>query len=119
MEMNEPLANTRLLQYTTMFTMKYLVFFFSTICIYACDQTSSQKTNKTEALTDGITISLMKNKDTLILTTKTDSLNQQVTTEEIKPFNSKDNNVSTGVPPSTSKKVFYLSLPVGTPTTYK
>ena len=102
----------------TIFTMKYLFFFFSMIFVYACDQASSQKTNKTGALTDGITISVMKNKDTLILTTKTDSLNQQVTTEEIKPFN-QHSNISAAIPASTSKKVFYLSLPGGTPATYK
>jgi len=97
--------------------MKYLFVFFSAICANACDQVSSQKTNKTGTLRDGITISVMKNKDTLILPTK-DSLNQQVTTEEIKPFN-QHSNISAAVPASTSKKVFYLSLPVGTPTTYK
>lgn len=112
------LVNARLLPCLAMFTMKYLFFFFSAMCVNACGQTSSQKTNKTETLKDRITISVMKNKDTLILTTKTDSLNQQVTTEEIKPFNQHSNG-SAAVPAYTSKKVFYLSLPAGTPTTYK
>ena len=103
----------------TIFTMKYLLLFFSIISIYACDQASSQKSNKPEALTDGMMISIMENKDTLILTTKTDSLNQQFTTEEIKPYKKQLVTDSTLLTATTLKQVPYLSLPEGTPTTYK
>ncbi len=60
----------------------------------------------------------MKNKDTLIQTTMTDSQNKRVTTEQIKPYKKRPETGSSLVPASTSKKVFYLSLPHGTPTTY-
>lgn len=99
--------------------MKFLLLFFYITGLNACNHTSSHKGTKMEAVTNGKMITVMKNKDTQILTTTTDSLNQQITTEEIKPLKNKDNNVSTAVPVSTSKKIFYLFLPAGTPATYK
>lgn len=72
-----------------------------------------------EAVTNGKMITVRENKDTLILTTKTDSLNKQVSTEEIKPYKKQLTKDTAAKPNAILKKVFYLSLPEETPVTYK
>jgi parallel beta-helix repeat protein len=99
--------------------MKYLLFFFGISSIYACDQIFRQKRNKTEPLADESPITIKKNKDTLILTTKTDNLNKQATAEEIKPYKKQPATVTVTEPNTALKKILYLSLPEGTPATYK
>ena len=80
---------------------------------------SRQKKDKPEASSDGLTISVKKNKDTVIHTTKTDSLNKQVTLVEIKPYRKQATPVSATKPKAVLNKASYLSLPEGTPATYK
>src|SRR5687767_13707446 len=99
--------------------MKFLLLFFYITCLNACNDTSSHKGNKMEAVTNGKMITVRENKDTLILTTKTDSLNKQVSTEEIKPYKKQLATTRTAKPNAILKKVFYLFLPEGTPVTYK
>lgn len=93
--------------------MKFLLFLISTIGVYHC----GQKDNKREGLTQGIMITVLENKDTLVQTIKTDSLNKQFTIEEIKSYSGEAATVSAARLPI-SQKVSYLSLPEGTPTTY-
>lgn len=93
--------------------MKFLFFFISTIGIYHC----GQKDDKRKGLTEGIMITLLQNKDTLVQTIKKDSLHEKFTIEEIKPYNEKAVTVSAATP-LVSPKISYLSLPKGTPTTY-
>ncbi|HKZ67971.1 MAG TPA: right-handed parallel beta-helix repeat-containing protein [Chitinophagaceae bacterium] len=98
--------------------MKYLLFFFSISCIYACNQISRQKGNQTEILTDEPTIT-KENKDSLILITKTDGLDKQIATEEIKLYKKQPDIVPTAEPNTDLKKGSYLSLPEGEPANYK
>ena len=90
--------------------MKYLFFFISIGCLYACDMISRQKKDKPEASSDGLTISVKKNKDTVIHTTKTDSLNKQVTLVEIKPYRKQATPVSATKPKAVLNKASYLFL---------
>ena len=99
--------------------MKFLILFFCITGLNACNHTSSHKGNKMEAVTNGKMITVRENKDTLILTTKTDSLNKQVSTEEIKPYKKQLTKDTAAKPNAILKKVFYLSLPEETPVTYK
>ncbi|HKO82099.1 MAG TPA: right-handed parallel beta-helix repeat-containing protein, partial [Chitinophagaceae bacterium] len=94
--------------------MKYLLFLISTSYMYTC----GQKGNNPKGTTEGIMITLMQNKDTLVQITKKDSRNQQFVVEEIKPYKEQSEIASAPAPTTTSKKVFYLSLPKGIPTTY-
>ena len=94
--------------------MKYLLFLVSTGCIYTC----GQKGGNPKGLTEGIMITLMQNKDTLVQTIKKDSLNRQFTIEEVKTYKEQPVTISSFKPGSISKKVFYFSLPKGIPTTY-
>ena len=94
--------------------MKYLLFLISAGCISAC----VPKGNNPDGLTQGIMITLMRNKDTLVQTAKRDSMNQQFIVEEIRPYKEQSALASTSTSANTSKKVFYLSLPKGVPTTY-
>ncbi len=93
--------------------MKFLLFFISILGISNCVDKTPNKEGKTE----GIAITVLDNKDTLVQTTKRDTLQQQFTVEEVKPY--KEQPVSiTATTSNTSEKVSYLSLPKGTPTTY-
>ncbi len=94
--------------------MRFLLFLISTIGIYHC----GQKDDKRKGLTQGIMITLLQNRDTLVQTIKTDSLHKEFTIDEIKPYNEKSAMVSAATSSDVSPKISYLSLPKGTPTTY-
>ena len=69
--------------------MKYLLFFIAPICIIACSETTSKSKTAsidTATLTEGIQITVTKNKDTQILLTKTNTLSGKKTIEEIRPY---------------------------------
>lgn len=93
--------------------MKFLLFFISTVGIFNC----VHKDHKEKGLTQGIKITLLQNRDTLIETIKKDSLDKEFTIEEIKPYHEKA-AITPEVKSYVSPKISYLSLPKGTPTTY-
>lgn len=92
--------------------MKFLLSLIIATGIVACGDRQNNREGKTEA----VAITVLDNSDTLIQTTKRDTLNGQFTVEEIKPYNKTVSFASTTVSPP--KKISYLSLPTATPATY-
>ena len=101
--------------------MKHQLFFIVIICTIACSETTSKSKSAsidTAASTEGIQITITKNKDTQISITKTDTHNQKKTTEEIRPYNKSSSPDTLIIPKASAKKIAYLSLPKATPAVY-
>jgi parallel beta-helix repeat protein len=93
--------------------MKSLLFLISFMGIITCSDNGNNKEGRIE----GIAITVLDNRDTLIQTTKRDTLNGQFIVEEIKPYKETPTPPAS-TPVSSSKKISYLSLPQGIPTVY-